>query len=374
MPATAWSEAERFLARATRGDAAWPARLTAAAVLEAGRFHGVLPLLFHASHDAPGWSGWRESLRIALRELARMHTAVELANRQETAEVLDALAARGVAAIVLKGAALAHTLYPEPWLRARADTDLLVRPEARRAAFEVLERLGYRRSETAGGELASSEASFGRPGAALPFDLHWRINNSSLLSRLLEFEALHARAVPLAALGPHARCPDLVDAVLLAAVHRGTHHQMPMHVDGHARRGDRLIWLYDLHLMAPKLTSAQAGQLAQRAARDRVAGLCLDALRATEQAFGTAVPAALRQALEQDAARGEPSMVFLRGGPRALLLAEVLALERWRDRWRLLREHAFPPPDYMLRKYATTRRWLLPALYVRRGLSWLARK
>lgn len=373
MPAPAWSPAESLLARAIRGQTGWPPGLAAADVLEAGTFHGVLPLVFHASRAAAAWSEWPDSLQAALKETARVHATIELANRHETTEVVDALAARGIEAIVLKGAALAHTLYPEPWLRARSDTDLLVRATDRRAALAVLDQLGYRRSEAAGGELASSQASFSRPGSALPFDLHWRINNSSLLAPVLEFDALITRAVPVPALGVHARCPGPVDAVLLAATHRATHHQMPMHLDGQAHRGDRLIWLYDLHLLASRLAPEELGELAARARRHRIAGLCLDALRTAQAAFGTIVPATLMESLERDAARAEPSMVFLRGGPRALLVAEVRALGRWRDRWHLLREHAFPPADYMLRKYATRRRWLLPALYVRRALGWLGR-
>jgi Uncharacterised nucleotidyltransferase len=373
MPAPAWGASQSFLAAGVRGDARWQSTLDADEVLEAGAFHGVLPLVFQASHEDAGWHDWPESLRIGLKDAARFHAALELAHRLETIEMLDALAARGIGTIVLKGAALAHTLYEQPWLRTRGDTDLLVRLADRHAASAVLEQLGYRRREVAGGELASSEASFHRPGSALPFDLHWRINNSSLLSPLLEFDSLRARTAPVTALGPHARCPGLVDAVLLAATHRATHHHMPMRVDGHEHRGDRLIWLYDLHLLVPRLAPAQLGELAERAARHRVAGLCLDALRTAQASFGTALPAALVQSLERDAARDEPSMVFLRGGRRALLLAEVRALAGWSQRWQLLREHAFPPADYMLRKYDTRRSWLLPVLYVRRALGWLSK-
>jgi hypothetical protein len=374
MRAPARDEVERFLARATQGDAAWPAGVPAAAVLESGAFHGVLPLVFRACHDTPGWQEWPEFLRTALKETARFHATIELADRRETTVVLDALATRGIDALVLKGAALAHTLYPEPWLRTRGDTDLLVRPADRRAAFGVLEQLGYRPGASAGGDVASSEASFTRDGAPLPLDLHWRGNNSALLAPLFEFEDLRSRAVPLPALGAHARGLGPVDAVLLAATHRATHHQMPVHADDGEHRGDRLIWLYDLHLLAPTLEPRQRTELAGRAARHRVAGLCLDALRATQAAFGTALPPDLVQALARDAARDEPSMVFLRGGPRGLLLAEIRALRSWRQRWQLLREHAFPRPDYMLRKYGTQRRWLLPALYVRRAFGWLARQ
>ena len=66
-------------------------------------------------------------------------------------------------------------------------------------------------------------------------------------------------------------------------------------------------------------------------------------------------------------------MVFLRGGPRRLLLAELRAVRGWRQRLGWLREHAFPSADYMLRKYGTQQRWLLPALYLRRALGWFAR-
>jgi hypothetical protein len=373
MPHRAWNDAERFLLRAIRGDAAWPTDVATAAVLDEAAFHGVLPLLFHAVRDARAWAEWPRPAQITLADAARHHAAVELADRREVTHVLDALAGHGIPALLLKGAVLAHTLYPEPWLRARADTDLLI-PEARRqAVFDLLEQQGYRRAESAGGEFASAEASFGRDGAALPLDVHWRISNSPLLAPMFDFDEMSARAVPVAALGPHARGLGLVDAALLAATHRAAHHQSPLYVDGRARRGDRLIWLHDLHLLVARLTPAQLGELAQRATHHRSAGLCRDALRATHEAFGTPLPGALMEELERAAAHDEPSMVLLRGGRRRVLLAELRALRGWTERARWLREHALPPGDYMLRKYHTRRRWLLPALYVRRALGWLAR-
>jgi len=373
MRRQAWSAVESFLLRVIRGDASWPADVAISAVLEDAAYHGVLPLVFQSAHGTPSWAGWPESLRVALRNCVQQCAAIELAHRREVTGVLDALAARGIDAVVLKGAALAHTLYPEPWLRPRSDTDLLIRAAQRRAVFELLEQQGYCRAESAGGDLASAEASFSKAGSLLPLDVHWRISNSPLLSPMAEFQELHARALPVPPLGPHARGPGAVDAVLLATAHRAAHHQVPFYTGARARCGDRLIWLYDLHLLVPALTPAQLGELAQRAARHRLAGLCLDALQAAHEAFGTALPTTLADDLAHAASRPEPSMAFLRGGRRGLLLAELRALPRWRERWRWLREHALPPSDYMLRKYAARRRWLLPALYVRRALGWLAR-
>ena len=54
-----------------------------------------------------------------------------------------ALDERGVQALLVKGAALAYSLYPEPWLRPRVDTDILVAHESLGAADRVLRGLGY---------------------------------------------------------------------------------------------------------------------------------------------------------------------------------------------------------------------------------------
>ena len=62
----------------------------------------------------------------------------------ELRAVLEALARQGLPVLLLKGAALAYTLYPEPHLRNRCDADLLLpsRDEAE-CAGRVLQTLGY---------------------------------------------------------------------------------------------------------------------------------------------------------------------------------------------------------------------------------------
>jgi hypothetical protein len=362
---------DRLIADALVGRPCWPQGTDAQAFVARARLHGVSALL-HAAFER-GATPIPGEVREALRERALRATAVDLATRRELPRLLELLAAAGIRPLLFKGAALACTHYAEPGLRERADTDVLVRPAERDRLLAILEAQGYQRAEGTGAEVASSEVSLWKDGSPVTLDLHWRINNSPLLSGALQFEQLDAHATPLPALGPHARGPGVADAVLLAAIHRASHHQAPFYAGGVEHRGDRLIWLYDLHLLAPTLGPAQAEELAQRAARRRVAGLCLDALRRTREAFGTGLPAALLEQLERAADCPEPSMVLLRGGRRAVLLAELRALAGWRERSRWLREHALPPGDYMLRKYAARQRWLLPALYVRRALGWLTR-
>ena len=58
-------------------------------------------------------------------------------------EVLDAFNAAGIDAVVLKGAALAHVLYPAVGLRPMSDIDLLVDPQLTRRAQALLAELGF---------------------------------------------------------------------------------------------------------------------------------------------------------------------------------------------------------------------------------------
>jgi hypothetical protein len=59
-----------------------------------------------------------------------------------------------------------------------------------------------------------------------------------------------------------------------------------------------------------------------------------------------------------------------------LVVDDLRALPTWADRWRLMREHAFPPVEYMRGVYAPSSRTPLVWLYTRRMLvgarKWLA--
>ena len=83
---------------------------------------------------------------LALAKLAvtrQAHTKRNEAIGGQLAELLAAFAAQKIEVIVLKGAFLASTAYPEPGLRPMNDIDLLFRPEDLAEVGPVLEGLGY---------------------------------------------------------------------------------------------------------------------------------------------------------------------------------------------------------------------------------------
>jgi hypothetical protein len=319
--------------------------------------HGVAPLLWSALGDAPAHA----SLRAGLHDAARAGTVEELLSGREVARVVAGCAEARLRVLLLKGAALAYTVYSEPWLRPRVDSDLLVDASHVPQAREVLERCGYSLAASVStGTFVSHQWAFERVdphGMRHVVDLHWRIANPQVLAHALSFDDLWRSSAPAPALGPAARVPSAVASLVLACIHRLAHHQAQ----------ERLIWLYDIHLLAEQLDDSGWNELRRWCERAHVAGLCADGLDRALRLFGSRVPAGSLRELA-GMGRQEPSRSYLAGrvGRRDVLLSDLALLPGWRERLRLVREHAFPPAPFMLQRYGATRRVYLPLLYAHR--------
>jgi hypothetical protein len=350
----------------------------ASGILDACAAHGVGPLLRHHLAAQQGHAEtWPQEIHDQLRLAAMDSAGKALAWEGELIAVLKQLADSGVDALLLKGAALAYTLYPKPELRPRGDTDLLVAPERRMRAHEILLGAGYRAAEAAGGSLASYQATYTRrlgPGARHVIDLHWRLNNAQVFARAFAFDELAAAAVRVPALGPEARTVQPVHALMLACLHRVGHLGAPLEVAGEPYlEANRLIWLYDIHLLAAALSPSDWSRLADLAQAKGLRAVCLDGLQVTRRHLGTRLPG---DVLARLAAPGPPELAaqYLAAGGLQRHLLDLRALPGWRARLRLLQEWVFPPADYMLRKYETASRWRLPWLYWRRAVAGVSRR
>lgn len=108
------------------------------------RPHWVYPLI---SYHLNAWPEECRPPKEFLEELNRISlsaTARTLLAGRQIGAVTGALREVGIPAILLKGPALARTVYPDPTLRQSSDIDLIVLPQDITAAEDVLERLGYR--------------------------------------------------------------------------------------------------------------------------------------------------------------------------------------------------------------------------------------
>ena len=289
----------------------------------------------------------------------RAAAAIEALREAELRRVLAALAAGGVPSVLFKGAAISRTHYRSPELRPRSDTDLLVPAARRQAAAGVLDTLGYRRAVETDGELIASQfhcAFVDRAQLSHALDVHWRISNAIAFAEVLSFDEIAAEATALPGLGPDAAGPSAVHSLLLACVHRIAHH--PDSSD--------LLWLYDIHLLADRLTPGEQRRFVRLASDRGVRAVCACSLDDAALAFGGGA-GGLAAGVAPPAGAVEPTAAFLaaRRRPVDLLTADLRALG-WPQRLQLLREHVFPRREYMFARYGTRRASSLPWLYVRR--------
>lgn len=104
--------------------------------------HGLGPMLWWVIANS-GIDTERDSVWTPLTRSAREATIHSLVLDNARRELHDVLAGAGIPGLWLKGAALAHTVYPEPMLRPMIDLDLLVPFEQRLPALSAIEALGF---------------------------------------------------------------------------------------------------------------------------------------------------------------------------------------------------------------------------------------
>lgn len=332
-------------------------------IVAAAEFHGIAALLHHRlSPDAPA------RLREVLRARAYGEAVRTLGERRALCRLLPVLVAAGARPLIFKGTALAYSLYSDPALRPRADTDILIDPEGRSGAEDALRRLGWQRQRG----LGRGEAGYARAGigGAEHIDLHWRISNSPLLSRRFTHDELWRRRQALPALHGEARGACPVDALLIACMHR------LKHADFFASAGrfgsDRLIWLHDIRLIASVLSDQDWGEVARRAGAKGLAGACEAGLRRARDRLAAPCPAWVLEALA-DAGKGEAD-AYLRADSRRRDWMDFLALPGIAAKARFAIAVGVPSVEYM-REWgsATGPRWL-PWLYASRAVGGVARR
>lgn len=318
--------------------------------------HGIAPLIYVATHTPQ------------LRDEAIRAAALEPLRANDLRDVLEALAGRGVEAILMKGTPLAYQIYATPELRPRGDTDLLIHTDAVRTTREALHALGFSERTTSGDEHGLRQTTFARAGhfgVEHAYDVHWAATNSPVFANVLPFREVLAHAQPVPQLGPHARALSPVDALLLACIHRVAHHH----------DSDRLIWLADIALLRDRMSPDEHRRFWEMAAEGRVVAVCARSIAlASEWMSRPAHDLAEEWLKPEQISRYEPSRVFLdrditEGG---VMWANLRALS-WPDRLRRMRQLAFPPRSFMVETFQPRSRVALPWLYLYRAARGIGR-
>lgn len=319
------------------------------ALVERAQRNGVAPLLYRrlreTAHVPPA----------ALKPLRRAYYQNAAANTlriRELGRVLSVLVAAGIPTIVLKGPALALTIYPDPALRVIGDLDLLVRREQVEQAMAALHSLGYGPPEHEPPYSLEYLARFGRHlqlqrrdrTGTLDLEVHWTLIGELWAGAVtaIDVEGLWARAVPLQGEGWRARQLSPADTLLHLALHATLMHGftelgLRIYVDV-----DRLV----RHHAAGQEAGAFWAQVIALARAQRLATLLYITLMLARDLLGTPLPASVLAALRPGGVQQRMFAQALRAddilhqrrlfaGPGKWLM-RLMLLDRWRDGARAL--------------------------------------
>jgi hypothetical protein len=301
----------------------------------------------------PGVQAELERREPVLRELA-------LAFRLTQERFLAECARAGVEVVLLKGAALALDLYPDPALRSQGDLDLLVRPGDVRAAVRAAARAGlwpralplwWYRLVHFHVKLVPETALLGE------LELHWALHHPARLLTV-HAEELFERRRPAPS---GAATLDPLDRLLHLVTHLASHHE---HAPGRADREYllraattpahplRLKWILDVRAEVERLHArCAAGELVRRALAWNAGGELSWALSWIQGALGFAPDAAawVEQVSSGLPAPDRGSAAPAAGRPHAAAALPALhfrtsALARF-PRW------LWPPRSYLERRH-----------------------
>jgi Uncharacterised nucleotidyltransferase len=172
--------------------------------------------------------------------------------RRAGEECIRALGEAGIPAIVLKGLDYEARLYDKPGARPTADVDLLVPNEARRAAFGILDRLGFEPRAWAPGfdEPDYHEVAWTRGDVEV--DLHLAL--VPFVRCRIDYSAIWADARPFRF--------GSSDALVLSAQHAAIFQSLHMGVDHFAVPA---IYLLDLTRLLPDSTAVRSAEATAKA-------------------------------------------------------------------------------------------------------------
>lgn len=355
--------------------AAWP-DAAGAEVVHRVQFHGIALLL--AEHPAR-LAGWPASVADQVREEARSQTFWEASHQQAIARLIAALAERGIRAAVTKGTALAYSLYDNPAVRRRGDTDLFVlcsgprsgpAPRSdREAARAALRAAGFAPCQPLRGLQESWECISGE-GFGHEIDLHWRMSSSLTIASALDAIDPAAGWIALPRLAPQACAIGPVQNLILGCLNMASHRTFGYFVErDRLREGNRLIWAIDLYRLGAAFGPAQWDELARLARLSGTGEVIRQGLAFTRQVLG------LDLADDYLARLGDPAApqtvaCYLQSATKAQRLKmDWAAASNWQERWELLQRHTFPGKQVMLERFPDAGGWPLPALYARRLLA-----
>jgi hypothetical protein len=269
----------------------------------------------------------------------------------------------GITPVWLKGAALAHSVYPSVWMRSMVDLDVLVPFEQREEAYTVIHDAGYKPYHIPLQHLSHHYVFLGNELSDVVVELHYHLTPQGTLP--LSNEAaqwfnsqttlLETPSVSFSILRPEAM-------LLHIAAHDILQHDLSDLGASTYLEGIKLQRKYDLHLLISKheLDWQTVIGKARELQWDMALHLALEQIRFL---FDSPVPEEVIAVLQPKAERAEFYSLELR---KQLNYLRVFAVLPWSDKLRYAFHSLFLSKESMRRKYDLTPQDRVWPLYIKR--------
>jgi hypothetical protein len=217
-------------------------------VLALLRPHMIYPLLTSHVRTWPEECRPPQEIMNYLNRVFLMAAARNMRAGRQIQSVTDALKDAGIPVILLKGHALARTVYPDPALRQSSDIDLLVKPGDMIQSEAILTRLGYTcQSHTF--RIVPNEHPhqvFYPPNKGIHIELHWGVDGGFSLFEKKWIDTAFEQKIPVQSTDLSCFTLDDIHHLQFLAFHT---------VFGHY--SIRLDWVFDIaclmqHLRIPE--------------------------------------------------------------------------------------------------------------------------
>ena len=239
----------------------------------------------------------------------------------------------------------------------RCDTDIFISIADITKTIQVLESDGFtisdERSRYKSHQFTASKLMM--KGISLQVDVHWRISNEQPYARIFSYETCLEQSRMIDVAGQKCCVLHPSKALILACVHLSVQPD---------ELADRLIWVYDIHLLVSAMTEEELLEITQLSVEKGVGSVCLNGIERAQQCFETPLPQGvinkLQSADEVKGVAGSFNQSYL-----ALILADIKELPGLSQKWALVSELLFPGSPWLLNKYAKKNPIWVPILYMR---------
>jgi len=270
---------------------------------------------------------------------------------RELAIVLNACQQRSVQVLVLKGAALAETVYKDIALRPMSDVDLLVKPAQLTKARQLLTDLGFVlmgvELHTGYTEEFRSEETWCKAGVVeVAIDLHWGLFNRLYYQNRLSLDWLWATAQPIQFDRATALTLGANAQILYLCAHLVLHHD-----------GEGLLWCHDIAEIITLYPNLDWAEILDRAqVYDLVTPLQRTLTKLVDH-WGVPIPTDIVvQITRLESSPAEAQVIrYLStrhlGISLRLFLADLSGAANWRQWLRFAWNTLFPTQTYMQQRY-----------------------